>query len=73
MEISKQEYEKLKKFWDNGHKAQRKWEERNKERRKEYMKQWQQKNKEHIKEYQKKYYGRVDNETKPVIIGEEQC
>lgn len=73
MEINEKEYAKLKKFWDTMHSAQRRWEDKNKDKRKEYMKQWQQKNREHIREYQKKYYGKVDNENKSVIIGDEQC
>lgn len=71
--ISEKEYNRLKKFWDTMHKAQRKWGEKNKEKRKEYMRQWQQKNREHLREYQKKYYGGIDNKNKQAIIGDEQC
>ena len=73
MEITDKEYNKLKRFWDTAHRAKRKWEEKNKEKRKEYMRQWQKSHKEHLSEYQKKYRQKVDNTTTADIIGESKC
>lgn len=55
MEISEKEYKKLLGAYDNMRKAQRKWQQKNAEKRKAYMKQWQREHKEHLSEYQKEY------------------
>lgn len=55
MEISEKEYKKLLSAYKVQRKAQQKWSEKNKERRKLYMKEWQQTHKEHLATYQKEY------------------
>lgn len=55
MEISEKEYKKLLSAYKVQRKAQQKWSEKNKEKRKLYMKEWQQTHKEHLAEYRKKY------------------
>lgn len=65
MEISEKEYQKLLSVYKVQRKAQQKWGEKNKERRKLYMKEWQQTHKDHLAEYRKKYrQAKLDNEKK---------
>lgn len=62
MEITEKEYYKLTNAYASMRKAQRKWEEKNKDRRKEYIKQWQREHKEHLSAYQKEYRQRNKEE-----------
>lgn len=74
MEITDKEYNKLKNFWDTMHKAQRKWNEKNKDKLKDYQREYSKNNRERLREYhreyQKKYRKNLDNENKQAIIGE---
>lgn len=53
MEISEKEYKKLLNAYKVQRKARQKWDEKNKERRKLYMKEWQQTHKDRLAEYRK--------------------